>query len=138
MKSATEYASVAVAHVPPALGALWAPLQWWYAPIGFRQDARTDGSPVPVVANHGRWVVECPDCRDAQFACKTDPRFMCVNCGNAANAGAFRPVLWPEDVAACELALESRPVSLQNTDAGQQLADLIEENEILASGAVLP
>jgi hypothetical protein len=61
-----------------------------------------------VFLEFGRWIVQCPDCNDAQFASFTDPRFMCVGCLNEAVGGAWRPVVWPDNAEAIERKLLTR------------------------------
>lgn len=71
-------------------------------------------SGVRVYANHGRWVVECPDCHAAQIASKEDKRFMCNGCANVAVAGKWRPVTWPSNDAELAALLKARPSVNQN------------------------
>lgn len=134
MRSAKQYATPAI---PASRGAEWCPSQWWEASVPFNRAAKVGGSAVPALVNHGRWVVTCPDCHGAQFACLTDPRFMCSDCGNVGNGGRYRPVVIPADPLAVEIALEGRPVDLQNTTAGQTVADLLAENKLLAKAVSL-
>lgn len=93
------------------------------APLGGRAVA------VAAYANHGRWVVECPDCRGAQLASPSDPRFMCNCCGNVAAGGAWRPVIWPKNRDAIEEQLAARPPENRNWSPGESLAQLRRENE---------
>lgn len=51
--------------------------------------------------DHGRWIVQCPECSSAQLAASTDPRFYCIECGNSGT-GAWLPVIWPDDRLAVE------------------------------------
>lgn len=83
---------------------------------------------VPAYVNHGRWVVDCPDCRNAQLACKTDPRFMCNECGNVAVGSLWRPVIWPANVQGVESMLQNRPVENQNWEPAQSKVGLAIEN----------
>lgn len=127
-------------QIPAGRGAEWVPVQCWTAPapLGQAMTAATapTGLSVPAYANHGRWVVECPDCRGAQLACRTDLRFMCCECANAAVGGLWRPVTWPVDVAAIEAELEKRPdPETQNWLPGEALQQLVAERE--AGGPVL-
>lgn len=88
-----------------------------------------DADGIDVVINHGRWIAECPTCKDAQLASRTDLRFMCVSCANSAIGGAWRPVRWPVEQAAIEEALTVRPdVSAQNWTPDETAADLTEQN----------
>lgn len=105
----------------------------WVAPIpadqAFGAKLGPKDTAIAAYINHGRWVVECPDCCGAQFACPDDPRFMCNNCANAMNDGMWRPVLWIKDRAKIEVLLKPRPVENQNWRPGETLADLKAENK---------
>lgn len=85
---------------------------------------------VRVVANEGRWIVECPSGDGgAQFASREDPRFMCVECANGDIGNKWRRVLWPDDVDEIEAVLDARPLLNRNYEAGQTVADLLAEEE---------
>jgi hypothetical protein len=58
--------------------------------------------------NHSRWIVDCPDCNSAQVASPSDPRFFCAECANVAVDGAWRRVVFPDDVDTLEQALDAR------------------------------
>lgn len=108
-----------------------APAQFWVAEIPFDAAAATGGEPIVVFANEGRWVAQCSDCNGAQLASRTDPRFMCVECANVLNHGAFRPLLWPRNVAAIEKLLEQRPLRRnRNWRPGETVKDLKAENAV--------
>lgn len=80
--------------------------------------------------NHGRWVVSCPFCPGAQFACRGDPRFFCVDClhvGTSAE-GRFVRVLWPSHPEGIEETLAPRPASNRHWEPGESLEDLRAEN----------
>lgn len=80
----------------------------------------------------GRWVVECPDCGGAQLVAKSDPRFMCVECGNASIGVKWRPVTFPAELKTIVGHLEAREIAkLQNWYPGETAADLKFENELL-------
>lgn len=90
------------------------------------------GDAVYAVANHGRWVVNCPDCHGAQLASVSDHRFMCFDCGNAGNDGCYRPVIWPKNHAKIAALLDARPdVTLRNWSPPETVTDLRHENEVL-------
>lgn len=90
------------------------------------------GEPVYAVANHGRWVAECPDCRGAQLASASDPRFLCCDCGNVANGGRYRPVVWPKGADKIAELLDARPdETLRNWSPPETVADLRAENKAL-------
>jgi hypothetical protein len=92
---------------------------------------------IPAVANHGRWIAECPDCNGAQLTSPDDQRFMCCECGNAAVGGKWRPVVWPKDHEAIGALLDDRPRHLANTEPGQTLADIRKENKLLQEATLL-
>lgn len=121
-----------IAEIPPDRGAEWAPRRTWQAPVSleeriFASTVPAAGEEVQVYGNHGRWVVECPDCGGAQLACRTDHRFMCNECANIAVGGLWRPVVWPDNVQAIEAEMESRPEKNQNWLPGETLEQLRDE-----------
>ena len=87
--------------------------RFWTAPIPLEDALTAKVAPktlaVQAYANHGRWVAECPDCCGAQLTAPEDPRFMCVECGNAGIGGLWRPVVWPNDHAKISALLDERP-----------------------------
>ncbi len=90
MRDATHYPG------PPGLpDAQRAPSTFWYAPVPFNPDAPTIGDPIEAFANEGRWIAACPDCSSAQLTAQSDRRFMCGECANVVNGGAWRPVRQP-------------------------------------------
>lgn len=59
----------------------------------------------------GQWCANC-ECGGVEFVDHEDPIFYCMSCGNRADSGALRPVLFPEPAVRVEierLVLE-RPV----------------------------
>lgn len=86
------------------------------------------GTDLPVRVNHGRWVVDCPVCLSAQLASFTDPRFLCVTCGNVNVDGKWFRLAWPANAAAIEAALVIRPTENRNWSPGETVADLRREN----------
>lgn len=79
--------------------------------------------------NHGRWIVDCPFCPSAALVTPDDPRFFCVECGNAAAHGRWAKVIFPDDVDAIEQTLEPRPAALQNWEPGEDVDALRVEND---------
>lgn len=85
---------------------------------------------VEVYANHGRWIVECPVCTDAQLAVRDDKRYMCPECANEAVGGKWRPVIWPKDHTKVEALLDAREhAHHRNWDPTETAADLAKENK---------
>lgn len=89
------------------------------------------------VGNHGRWIAECPDCHGAQLTSPDDRRFMCVECGNAAIGGKWRPVIWPKDHAAIGALLDERPRHLANFAPDETLKDIRRENKLLREAVLI-
>lgn len=123
MQDATRFAGGS--RTPASKGAEW--IHQWLAqgdrPSGLDKGT-APGAGIPAYVNHGRWVVGCPDCNNAQLACRTDKRFLCNECGNVAVSGLWRPVIWPTDAAAIETELEKRKLPNQNWAPTQSLKDL--------------
>jgi len=128
MQDATTYA---VDGIPASRGAEW--IHHWLGQRNAGRAAHLEAGIAPpaaavaVYGNHGRWVVDCPDCGGAQLACRTDRRFMCNECGNVVIERLWRPVIWPADVAAIDVALADRPIRNQNWRPGETVDDLLAE-----------
>ena len=85
--------------------------------------------------NHGRWLVDCPGCNSALVIDLDEPVYMCVECGNSANGGAWLQVTLPRNRRAIEAELLKRPFGRNPADAptrnwepGETVADLRHEN----------
>lgn len=114
--------------IPDARGA-----EWIHHALGVPTAARLNvgiakDAPVEVYVNHGRWVVECPDCNGAQLACRTDPRFMCNECGNVVCGNLWRPVVWPPNSTSIDSMLQNRPVRNQHWYPAESKTGLAIEN----------
>lgn len=135
MRDASEHLRQAPPHVTAGLDyAQLAPALYANVPLDLA--AETAGGPVAVYANHGRWVVDCPDCNAAQLTHPSDPRFLCNVCGNVGNGRRFRPVIWPRGHEKLGELLDARAdVELQNWLPGETVGDLRAENALL-EGAV--
>lgn len=130
MRDATQYATQAGAAVPDDQLAAFAAVRHATVPLDITAD--TGGEYVFIHANHGRWVVGCPDCGGALLAHPGDQRFMCADCGNAGNEGRYRPVVWPRQYDRIAELLDARPDSrLRNWSPGESIADLRHENAVL-------
>jgi hypothetical protein len=131
MRDATVHRRGHVLSVPPERGAEWVPRTTWLSPEPIEKamsaKAAPAGASIPVVANEGRWVVECPDCGGAQLACGTDRRFMCNECGNVAVEGMWRRVTWPADADEIAVELDQRPEVNRHWVPGESLEDLRDE-----------
>lgn len=129
VQDASAYAVRVHGHVAkPERGA-----EWVHQMLGVASHAQLDADTDPTTSiyayvNHGRWIAECPDCRAAQLACKTDPRFLCHECGNVAVGKLWRSVVWPSNVIGIENQLAGRPVENQNWEPGESRVSLAIDN----------
>lgn len=131
MQDATAYAAKCQGSpVPAARGA-----EWVHHMLGPHSMAplSADLNPDPATAtfayiNHGRWVVDCPECRNAQLACRTDPRFMCNECGNVGCGRLWRQVVWPTNIQKVEGLLTNRPLANQNWTPDEKTVRLAIDN----------
>ena len=86
--------------------------------------------------NHGRWLVDCAGCNSALVLDLSQPVFMCVECGNAANDGKWFQVTVPSNRKAIEAELLKRPWNGRNPaeavnrnwSPGETVAMLKQEN----------
>jgi len=82
--------------------------------------------------NHGRWLVECPNCTSAEMAFE-DRLFFCSECKNKAVDGYAYKVTFPTTRRKIETIMEKRPLTNRNWKHGETVKDLETEN-ILLSG----
>lgn len=133
MIDANDYADP-LGGLPPAERVLLP--QWWTAEVPLDKALKAPMGPsstaVNAVVSHKRWVVACPDCMGAQLTAPQDRRFMCVDCGNVAVGGKWRPVLWPKEFAEIGSLLDGRAPNVAHWSPGETLADLRQENKMLA------
>lgn len=127
LEDATKHA---VAHIPPERGAEWA-LHRFGKGHALAGAGRAVGEAVEAYVNHGRWIVECPDCASALLACHTDARFLCYECGNIANGGHWRPVAFPRKADVIDQLLMARPEKNRNWRPGETLKQLRAENTVM-------
>ena len=110
-----------------------------YMRMGFgplpEPSATTITGRVQARVNHGRWLVDCPGCNSALVIDLDEPVYMCVECGNSANGGAWLQVTLPRNRRAIEAELLKRPFGRNPADAptrnwepGETVADLQREN----------
>lgn len=87
------------------------------------------GPPLPAFLYRDRWLVACPDCRrDQQFAWERPALYMCPSCWNAAAGGVWRPVAFPAEREAIEVAVgPRRDPRTRNWIPGERVEDLLAE-----------
>lgn len=129
MRDAGHYGRRAPAVIPAERGAEWCPALFWNAAAPYDAAAKVAGAELEAFINEARLIVSCPDCGGAQLAALEDPRFMCVDCGNVDNGGAWRPVVFPVELPDIIAVLEARvDVVEQSWVPGVALVDLAIEN----------
>lgn len=99
---------------------------------GFRIPApnfvAAEATPARAFLNHGVWRAWCPDCAfAAEDVWKDHGLFWCMKCGNAGCGGSWRPLVWPENVAEIEAALDPFPAPAQNWEPWGPSRDLTAE-----------
>lgn len=105
------------------------PRYWGHRPGMRIPQATAVGVTLPVRLLEGRWLVQCPTCRSAQYASKHDRRFFCGECSNADNGGMWVTVDWPDHPDIIEQILDARPPQARHWVPGETVADLIAEND---------
>ena len=106
-----------------------------YGPLPGPTEDNTSGE-VAARINHGRWLVDCGGCNSALVIDLSQPVFMCVECGNAANDGKWFQVTVPTNRKAIETELLKRPWNGRNPasavnrnwEPGETVAMLKQEN----------
>jgi hypothetical protein len=100
---------------------------------GFAPPPLDDVADAPSVAayiNHGRLVVDCPDCNGAEMVWPETALMLCHSCGNRAVGGKWRRVVLPPRLADIEGTLGERPdARTRNWHPGESVADLRREHE---------
>lgn len=102
--------------------------------------ARPMVAPAPLArvrVNAGKWIVDCPlpGCNGAQVASYDDQRTWCTSCSNRVANGLWLKVMWPEDPAAIEAQLRSRPfIGVMHWNPGETKADLERQDEEAKAG----
>ena len=94
---------------------------------------------LPVVYNHGRWIVTCAWCTGAELAGSSgfglrdlpsapNDVFLCSNCKNNGTGNPV-PVAWPPNRQAIEVLLLKRPhTANRNWMPGETVQELAREN----------
>lgn len=74
-------------------------------------DCEPVGKPVHAEVNFGQWIAQC-ECGGAESVTPDEPIFYCCSCGNYANHGKPRKVIFPskKEIKDIETVLLKRPV----------------------------
>ena len=68
-----------------------------------------DGKPLDARIEHARWIVDCPNCGNAEFAFE-DKLFACSTCKNSDINGQIRKVKMPNERKKIEDILSKRKI----------------------------
>lgn len=101
-------------------------LMWQAAQLSARGVAARHESTEALEARveHGRWIVNCSDCRAGLFTAPEIPVACCAECG-----AVYRRIVFPDDAAAIANVLLARPLrENQGWLPSETLDDLKREN----------
>lgn len=77
--------------------------------------------------NHGRWVADCPNCKNTEFVWE-DNLFFCTQCRNNWQKGATLRVIIPLFRSRIEYLLSYRPIQNRNWLLTESVTDIEKEN----------
>ncbi len=86
----------------------------------------SDSTPLRAKINYGRWVVDCPNCDNVEFAFE-DGLFFCTSCQNGDKKP--RRVLIHQDRKKIEKILSKRMIKNRHWDSSESIEDLEKENK---------
>ena len=86
------------------------------------------GTPLEARAEFGRWIVDCPNCGNAEFAFE-DNLFFCSNCKNSDIEGRVRRVKLPKERKEIEVILGKRQIVNRHWLPSETVASLQKEND---------
>ena len=92
-----------------------------------------DGQPLEARIEYARWIVDCPNCHNAEFAFE-DNLFFCSQCLNSDIDGKARKVKMPEERKQIEAILGKRAIINRHWYPNETVEDL--ENENLKKGVI--
>ncbi len=91
----------------------------------------SDDPPLKARVNYARWVVDCQNCGNAEFAFE-DGLFLCSQCRNSNVGGQVRKVEMPAERAQIETALAKRNIVNRHWQPGEPVKQLEKENKVEA------
>jgi hypothetical protein len=83
--------------------------------------------PLKARAEHARWIIDCPNCNNAEFLFE-DNLFFCSLCGNSDIDGKARQIKMPVERKQIETILGKRKIKNRHWFPGETIADLENEN----------
>jgi hypothetical protein len=89
-----------------------------------------DGKPLDARIEHARFLVDCPNCNNAEFYFE-DKLFLCSLCGNSNIGGKVYKVKLPKERKEIETVLGKRAIVNRHWKESETLKDLKTENTIM-------
>ena len=86
-----------------------------------------DGKPLEARIEYARWIVDCPNCHNAEFAFE-DNLFLCSSCKNSDINGQIRKVKMPKERKGIEDLLSKRKIINRHWYPGETVKELVDEN----------
>jgi hypothetical protein len=88
------------------------------------QATTENNTPINAYINHGRWVVNCPECNGAGLASRTIKVSCCFDCG-----AVFTQVVFPRLAPTIEQTLLKRPDIASRNWTTESIMELVQENK---------
>ena len=85
--------------------------------------------PLKARINYSRWIVDCPNCSNAEFAFE-DSLFLCSQCKNGDVGGKVRKVEMPTDRTQIESILANRKIINRHWYPTETIKQLEDENKL--------
>ena len=89
-----------------------------------------DGKPLSARVEYSRWIVDCPNCNNAEFYFE-DGLFFCSLCGNSNIGGKVRKVKLPKERKEIESVLGKRAIRNRHWKEPETLKDLETESTLM-------
>jgi len=88
-----------------------------------------DANPLEAKIEHARYLVDCPNCDNTEFAFE-DKLFFCSACKNSDIGGKVRKVKMPKERKQIEEILRKRPIKNRHWSPEETVEDLEKENTL--------
>ncbi len=88
---------------------------------------KAGGKPLEARAEYARWIVDCPNCHNAEFVFE-DGLFLCSSCQNSDVGGAIRRVKLPQERKQIETLLGKRNIINRHWFPWETIGALQNEN----------
>lgn len=95
-----------------------------------------DGKPLDARIEYARYIVDCPNCHNAEFAFE-DKLFLCSSCKNSDIGGQVRKVKMPKERKQIEDVLGKRYIINRHWNPTESIEKLEKENEVFLEKEVM-